>query len=74
MSCEKGRDFKNFMCHIITILNPNLCRKKSLKGAELFNEKGRDNILTGDQVLRLVGDNFCNNYCLMSMMIIKLEK
>ena len=34
--------------------------EKCLKGAELFNEKGRDDPLTGEQLLRLVGGVFCN--------------
>ena len=48
--------------------------KKSLKGAEQFNEKGRGDPLTGDQVLRLVGGDFRRTYCLMSMVIIKVER
>ena len=47
--------------------------KKSLKGAEQFNEKSRGASLTGDQVLRLVGCDFCRTCCLMSMIIIKVE-
>ena len=48
--------------------------KKSLKGVEQFNEKGRGDPLTGEQLLRLVGGNFRNTYCLMSMIIIKVGK
>ena len=51
-----------------------LVDKKSLKGAKLFNEKGRGDPLTGDQVLRLVGGDFRHTYCLMSMIIIKVGK
>ena len=48
--------------------------EKSLKGAEFFNEKGRPDPLTGEQVLRLVGGDFCNTYCLMGMITINMEK
>ena len=56
------------------ILQAHFCRQKSLKGAEQFNKKGRGDPLTGEQVLRLVGGEFCNTYCLMSMIIIKAGK
>ena len=48
--------------------------EKSLKGAELFNEKGRPNPLTGKVITRLVGGDFWNTYCLMGMITINKEK
>ena len=48
--------------------------EKRLKGAELFNEKGRPDPLTGEVITRLVGGDFRNTYCLMGMITINKEK
>ena len=48
--------------------------EKSLKGAELFNKKGRPDPLTGEVIMRLVGGAFQNTYCLMGMITINKEK
>ena len=56
------------------ILQAHFCKLKSLKGAEQFNQKGRGDPLTGEQVLRLVGGDFRNTYCLMGMITINVEK
>ena len=47
--------------------------EKSLKGAELFNKKGRPDPLTGKVITRLVGGDFRNTYCLMGMITINKE-
>ena len=41
--------------------------KKSVKGCELYNKKGRSDLLTGEQPVEIVPSNFCDTYCLMGM-------
>ena len=41
--------------------------KKSVKGCELYNKKGRSDPLTGEQPVEIVPSDFRNTYCLMGM-------
>ena len=41
---------------------------------KLFNEKGRPDLFTGEQLLRLLGGDFRNTYCLIGMIYINVEK
>ena len=68
--------YKDFCMYVAQIAPYRLVfvDEKSLKGAELFNEKGRPDLLTGEVIMRLVGGDFRNTYCLMGMITINKEK
>ena len=68
--------YKEFCSYVMHVASYRLVfvDEKSLKGAELFNEKGRPDPITGEQVSRLVGGDFRNTYCLMGMITINVEK
>ena len=57
--------YEDFRMYVIQIAPYRLVfvDEKSLKGAELFNKKGRLDPLTDKVITRLVGGNFRNTYC-----------
>ena len=48
--------------------------EKSLKGAELFNVKGRADPLTGEPPVHVVNPDFRNTYCVMGICSVNQHK
>ena len=48
--------------------------EKSLKGAELFNVKGRGDPLTGERPFHIVNLDFRNTYCVMGICLVNRRK
>ena len=50
------------------------CNEKALKGAELFNVKGRADLFTGERPTHVVNSDFRNTYCVIGMCSISRRK
>ena len=73
---ENIDSYESFCAFVSGIGAKHLCfvDEKSLRGAELFNVKGRADPLTGERPVHIVNPDFQNSYCVMGICSVNRRK
>ena len=73
---ENINSYESYCAFVSGIASERICfvDEKSLRGAELFNVKGRSDPITGVPPSHIVNPDFRNTYCIMGICSVNKEK